>query len=281
MLVPEERIRPIMNTNTLVSPVEKLLLVDEIVRNQAEPFQSQSLPGHLLHIVTAGAVDQWAEGRPELLREGTVVWYHENEPVRGTILRAPWRFITINFIAPTLSPPPDERRVIRVDATTISLGRQLLKFWRNGRQTLASRQLNCHLTLLKLLVKLMPSTEHVLPSDTGANSWWRIEKQLRLQLDLPHTLESIRKLSGLSLRTVIRVCQAATGMPPMKRLKELRLGYARGLVQHTDLPMTEIAFRIGYSRSQELSRDYRLRFHITPRDDRTGTPNYLRIETSE
>jgi transcriptional regulator GlxA family with amidase domain len=67
----------------------------------------------------------------------------------------------------------------------------------------------------------------------------------------------------------------------MKRLKELRLGYARGLVQHTDLPMTEIAFRIGYSRSQELSRDYRLRFHITPRDDRNGTPSYLRIETSE
>jgi AraC-like DNA-binding protein len=270
-----------MNTNALVSPVEKLLLVDEVVRTQAEPFQSQSLPGHLLHIVLAGAVDQWAEGRPELLREGTVVWYHENEPVRGTILRAPWRFITINFIAPTLSPPPDERRVIRVDAATISLGRQLLKFWRNGRQTLASRQLNCHLTLLKLLVKLMPSTEQVLPSDTGANSWWRIEKQLRLQLDVPHTLESIRKLSGLSLRTVIRVCQAATGMPPMKRLKELRLGYARGLVQHTDLPMTEIAFRIGYSRSQELSRDYRLRFHITPRDDRNVTPSYLRIETSE
>jgi AraC-like DNA-binding protein len=279
--MPEERIRPTMNTNALVSPVEKLLLVDEVVRTQAEPFQSQSLPGHLLHIVTAGAVDQWAEGRPELLREGTVVWYHENEPVRGTILRAPWRFITINFIAPTLSPPPDERRVIRVDAATISLGRQLLKFWRNGRQTLASRQLNCHLTLLKLLVKLIPSTEQVLPSDTGANSWWRIEKQLRLQLDVPHTLESIRKLSGLSLRTVIRVCQAATGMPPMKRLKELRLGYARGLVQHTDLPMTEIAFRIGYSRSQELSRDYRLRFHITPRDDRNGTPSYLRIETSE
>ena len=279
--MPEERIRPTMNTKALVSPVEKVLLVDEVVRNQAEPFQSQSLPGHLLHIVTAGAVDQWAEGRPELLREGTVVWYHENEPVRGTILRAPWRFITINFIAPTLSPPPDERRVIRVDATTISLGRQLLKFWRNTRQTLASRQVNCHLTLLKLLVKLMPSTEQVLPSDAGANSWWRIEKQLRLQLDVPHTLESIRKLSGLSLRTVIRVCQAATGMPPMKRLKELRLGYARGLVQHTDLPMTEIAFRIGYSRSQELSRDYRLRFHITPRHDRNGTPNYLRIETPE
>ena len=270
-----------MDKNALAAPVEKLLLVDEVVRNQTVPFQSQSLPGHLLHLVTAGAVDQWAEGRPEMLREGTVVWYHENEPVRGTILRAPWRFITINFLAPTLQPPPDERRVIHADATIISLGIQLLKFWRDARQTPASRQLNCHLILLKLLMKLMPSAGHSIPLEASANAWWRIENRLRLQLDVPHTLASIQKLSGSSLRTVSRVCQAATGLPPMKRLKELRLGYARGLIQHTNLPITEIALRIGYSRSQELSRDYRLRFHITPRDDRHRMPSYQRIETLE
>lgn len=113
-----------MMTNALAAPIEKLLLVDEITRMDAVAFESLSLPGHLLHIVTAGAVDQWSEGN-----------------------------------------------------------------------------------------------------------------------------------------------------------LELRLGYARGLVQHSDLPMTEIAMRLGYARSQELSRDYRLRFQITPRDDRNRAPVYKGVET--
>lgn len=267
-----------MDTNALASPVETLLIVDEVVRNKAVAFRSQSLPGHLLHIVTAGAVDQWAEGRAEVLREGMVVWYHESEPVRGKILRAPWRFITINFVAPSLPPPPDELRVVHAHVATLDLGRELLKFWRDRSQTPVSRQMNCHLTLLKLLLKLTPPAGLKMMSHAGASPWWRIEKRLRLQLDEPHSLAGIQKLSGLSLRTVIRACQAATGMPPMKRLKELRLGYARNLIQHSDLPMTEIAFRVGYTRSQELSRDYHRNFGVTPREDRGHSPSYQRIE---
>jgi len=64
----------------------------------------------------------------------------------------------------------------------------------------------------------------------------------------------------------------------MKRLKELRLGHARGLVQHSDLPITEIAFRVGYGRSQEFSRDYHHRFGVSPREDRRQPPSYLRWE---
>ena len=51
----------------LAAPVDQLVLVDEMERSPTGPFQSQSVPGHLVHIVTAGSVSQWAEGRAETL----------------------------------------------------------------------------------------------------------------------------------------------------------------------------------------------------------------------
>ena len=64
----------------------------------------------------------------------------------------------------------------------------------------------------------------------------------------------------------------------MKRIKELRLSYARGLVQHSELSISEIAYRTGYSRVQELSRDYHERFKVTPREERAHGPSYREIE---
>lgn len=62
----------------IAAPVERLVLVDHIERNQTGPFQSQSLPGHLVHLVIAGSVSQWAEGRAETFGPGTIVWYYDN-----------------------------------------------------------------------------------------------------------------------------------------------------------------------------------------------------------
>jgi AraC-like DNA-binding protein len=262
----------------LAAPVDQLVLVDEMERSQTGLFQSQSLPGHLIHIVTAGSVSQWAEGRAEKFGPGAVVWYHENELIRGKILRAPWRFITINFHAPALPPPSDDRRVLRASAGTLRLGRELLALWRDRALSPLDRQLRCHQTLIELLRRVQRSIGPQNTPQPGAQIWWRIEKRLRSRLDEAHTLGTIHQLSGLSVRTLVRACRAATGMPPMKRLREVRLGYAHGLVQHSDLPITEIAFRTGYARSQEFSRDYRKSFGLSPREDRQRSPSYLKLQ---
>jgi AraC-like DNA-binding protein len=258
--------------------VERLVLVDEIGRFQTGRFQSQSLPGHLLHIVTAGVVRQWAEGRAEVVRPGTIVWYHENEPVRGEIQRAPWRFITINFHAPAVPPPPDDQRVLRAGRATLALGRKLLRLWRDRSLPPLEHQLQCHRALIELLQDVLPRAGYKPPAQPNAKVWWRIEKQLRIRLEQPISLDDIQRLGGLSLRTIIRACKAATGVPPMRRLKDIRLSFARGLVQHSDLTITEIAFRVGYARSQEFSRDYHRRFGITPREDRARPPGYRELE---
>lgn len=262
----------------LPAPVECLVLVDEIERSQTGPFQSQSLPGHLVHIVTAGTVSQWAEGRAETFGPGTLVWYHDNEPIRGTILRAPWRFITINFHALAIAPPRDDCRVLRASADTLRHGRELLELWRDRSLSPWDRQLRCYRTLLELLGPILRGTGLETPQQPGAQIWWRIEKRLRSRLEEKHNLATLHRLSGLSVRTIIRACRAATGLPPMKRLREVRLSYAHGLLQHSDLSITEIAFRIGYARSQEFSRDYRKHFGLSPRQHRQRSPSYLQLQ---
>ncbi len=266
------------NRAGLAAPVERLIFVDELERGQTGRFQSQSLPGHLLHIVLAGAVRQWAEGRPEVFGPGVVVWYHENEPVHGEILRAPWRFITINFLAPALPPPPDDRRVLRPNRLAQGLARKLLTLWRDGDLPPLKRQLACHRVLIELLQHLLPPAGFATAAQPAAKLWWRIEKQLRARLEDTRTLADLQRLSGLSLRTLNRACQAATDQPPMRRIRSLRLGYACALVQHSDLPITEIAFRVGFARPQEFSREYHRHFGITPRDHRRRPPDYRRLE---
>jgi len=93
-------------------------------------------------------------------------------------------------------------------------------------------------------------------------------------LDESIDLDAIARLAGMSTRTTNRACKAATGMSPVQRLRELRMTHARGLLQHTDLPVTEVAFRIGYARVQEFPRDFKKRYGHTPREARNAESDY-------
>lgn len=232
-----------------------------------------------MHITLSGEVKQWAGGRPERFRGGDVVWYHEAEPVEGEILHAPWRFITISFVAPGLAPPPDGQRVLRSGPRTIPLARQLLEIWRNRQRSALERSLLGTARLADLLLDLAPLAELQSPGAiypaNARERWWRTERLLRLHLDAAIDLAEIARLAGMSARTTNRACKAATGMTPVRRLRELRMTHARGLLQHTDLPVTEVAFRVGYARVQEFSRDFKKRYGQTPRQARNAEPDYV------
>jgi transcriptional regulator GlxA family with amidase domain len=111
-------------------------------------------------------------------------------------------------------------------------------------------------------------------SDRQSQHWWEIEAKIREDLSRAIDMQWLQTAGGCSERSIGRACKLATGMPPMKRVKELRLSYARGLVQYSQRSMTEIALEVGYRRVQELSRDYRHRFGVTPRQDRSTEPEY-------
>ncbi len=269
------------NFPTIDVPIEQVVLVDEVVRPDATSFRSSSTPQHLIHVTLSGEVKQSAGGQIEHFRGGDVIWYHEAEPVEGEILKAPWRFITISFTAPGLSPPTTDRRVLPGGTHTIPLARQILEIWRNQQRPALGRSLLCTARLVELLLDFAPVTElpepgRIYPAN-ARDRWWNVERLLRQRLDTPIKLADIAKLAGMSSRTTNRVCKAATGSSPVHRLRELRMTHARGLLQHTDLPVTETAFRVGYARVQEFSRDFKKRYGQTPREARKAVPDYREL----
>lgn len=263
---------PVDRNIGLQAPIQKILLVDEITRPEAVRFSSVSTPGHLLHLVEEGKVRQHAEDRVANLHPGNLVWYHQGEPVDGLILRAPWRFITVGFLAPALLPPPETHRVIPSPTRAARKLRALLQAWRNESQSAAIRSLQCmallHGLLLDVLPRFMASAGNGHDMDSLPHRWWRLEKLLRDRLDHSLKLDDMARLGGLSARTAARACQAATGMTPAHRLKVIRLQRASSLLQLTDLPITEIALMTGYGRVQELSRDIRKAYGEPPREVR-------------
>ncbi len=250
--------------------VQDVMLVDRLTRSRTGPFRSASLPGHLIHVVVSGRVEQSAGGVTQRFGAGQSIWYHEDESVRGRVLQAPWTFYTVNFRAPNLSPPALDQRVGRVSPSLMRRMDHLLRAWRQADAPEIVRRLRVHALLLEILSELIPSEAHRHSLAGPTQLWWRIESELRRDLSQQIDLALMQRISRRSQRSIIRACHLATGLPPMKRVKALRLSYGRGLVRYSDLSMSEIALRLGYGRVQEFSRDYRGHFDGTPSGERRG-----------
>ena len=151
--------------------------------------------------------------------------------------------------------------------------RGLAPAWREQGPPLA-RHLRSFARLQELLLEVLPLDTQQHRSDRQSQLWWEIEAKVRADLSQSIDLEWLQEVGRCSERSIGRACQLATGMSPMKRIKELRLSFARGLVQYSQRSMTEIALDVGYPRVQELSRDYRRRFGVTPRQDRSKELEY-------
>jgi AraC-like DNA-binding protein len=254
--------------------IQSVLLVDKLIRPNECSYRAPSLPGHLIHFVISGEAEQEVSGRHQTLTPGTIVWYHENEPVRGEIIQAPWEYYTVNFVAVQLPPPPFDQRVIRANQGLVGRFDALLATWRNGELSAIKRHMQVLALLLELLTDVMPTASFQHRVDMETHLWWDLEAKLREDLSRPIDLRLMQNLSRRSRQAIIRACHSAVGMPPIKRVKEIRLSYARGMVLYSRQRLTEIALSLGYSRVQELSRDYHKRYGLTPTEDRAAGGDY-------
>ncbi len=258
--------------------VTAIRLVDEITRRKTGPFEAVSLPGHLIHVVTEGEVEQEAGGIVERFGAGDSVWYWENEPVRGRIVKAPWRFCTVSFTAPSLPPPPPNERVKPVSKRAVTWMRDLLLVWRNTQLPPVVRHIRLHALLLEVILELLSDTAREQCAEAEAGLWWQLEAALRADLSQPVNLSVLCDLSHRGERSIFRACKKATGLPPMRRVKQVRLSHARGMLQFSHLSISEIAYDVGYERVQEFSRDYRKHYGCTPSETRKAGPTYLKWE---
>ncbi len=256
------------------SPVRQVLLCDLYHRPAGHVGLAHSLPGHLIQLTIAGRTEHEVEGRRYVLEPGSLLWYHEVEQVKLRVLGAPWSFYTLNFLAESLQPPPFEQRVTRIGPAAQRHFPALLAAWRDTAIAPMSRQFRVHAALNALLADLLPEfnlgQSQPFEMNEAARLWWAVENRLRRNLAQPMNLTQLARSTGKSPATLARACHAAVGLPPMKRLKQIRMNLARGLAQRSQLRIKEIAQRVGYERAHEFSRDYHKHFGRSPRADRSG-----------
>ena len=51
-----------------------------------------------------------------------------------------------------------------------------------------------------------------------------------------------------------------TGCTPLQYQKSIRLNHARSLILTSDLPITQIAYQVGYESASQFSREYKRMF---------------------
>jgi AraC-like DNA-binding protein len=82
------------------------------------------------------------------------------------------------------------------------------------------------------------------------------------------TLAELADLVGLAPTYLAGLFAREVGQPPHRYLNERRVERARQLLRATDLPVTAIAFEVGFGSGQHLARVYRQLTGASPRDHR-------------
>jgi AraC family L-rhamnose operon transcriptional activator RhaR/AraC family L-rhamnose operon regulatory protein RhaS len=80
----------------------------------------------------------------------------------------------------------------------------------------------------------------------------------------PIDLDQLARIAHMSNRNFIRNFQAAMGSSPIAYVIQLRVNRGASLLRRTQLNVTEIAFRVGFSDSNYFARQFRKLLGVTP-----------------
>jgi AraC-like DNA-binding protein len=248
------------------SIVQRIMVVNRYDRDADFTYAGSSYPGHLLHLTVEGEVHEEVGGRVLRQRPGDLIWYHENELASGRVLIAPWVIYSVNFLAPSLPPPPFEQRLRSGMLHLRPFFTSLMEVWYDLSVPPAVREMRVQSGLLSLLSQITDYPTQA--ADKAGELWWTLETAIRRDMSIPADLKRLAALCDKSPATIARSCRRAVGVSPMKRLRQVRMALARGLVRQSELSISEIAQRLGYKRVHEFSREYHHFFAKPPTTDR-------------
>jgi len=260
---------PFVSPPGIPSPVERITGMWEFSFSSHHHGVCHSTPSHLIHLVTRGRYRLRTDGREYEIHAGDVIWYYESENVEWLSNDTPVTFYSVGFDAPWLPPPPLEARVFPGSRTLRRAFEAL--FDASLLAQPVSRNLGMHTALLQMLAEVhrcqaragSPAV-NVSTSNTPAQLWWGVEKNVRTTRCFRPTLEELSDWAGCSRASLCRACHAATGVSPIRRLRDLRMAEAKGLLLLSTMNVSQIAEYLGYLRVHEFSREYRKYFHHAP-----------------
>jgi len=97
------------------------------------------------------------------------------------------------------------------------------------------------------------------------------------------SLDALSSVAGLSLNHFARAFQQSLGMPPHRYLLRRRLEHVEQLLRETQLPLSQIALKVGFSDQSHLARHFRRLTGVPPSLARRWSgsqQDYLRVSRS-
>ena len=246
---------------------------EESHRMEGFRFGELNPVGQLLFIAVSGRAELDLNGVHYPLQPGTIAWLREAEWLRVAIFKAPWTCLRVRFTAGALPFVDSENRVKHLGTKHLYTARELLSAWTSPNS--AARSLLVHGLLSQLVGRLLLDSRAVVarPGDT-ASPWWRVETEVRRNLARTYTLAELCTMAGTNRVNLELAARDATGLTPIRRVRQMRLMHAQTLMRNSNLLLKEVAVAAGYTRLHEFSRDYRRLFGLSPHKHRTlGYPD--------
>ncbi|MBT7614723.1 MAG: GlxA family transcriptional regulator, partial [Rhodospirillaceae bacterium] len=101
---------------------------------------------------------------------------------------------------------------------------------------------------------------------------------MEAELHSPLPVAQIAKMTGVSSRHLERLFRKHLGQTPQLFYRELRLRQARSLLRSSDLPVSDVAYSLGFSTPSYFAKCYFELFGLLPRDERSRLPLFEVIE---
>ncbi|MBF0194722.1 MAG: helix-turn-helix transcriptional regulator [Magnetococcales bacterium] len=96
------------------------------------------------------------------------------------------------------------------------------------------------------------------------NAVMRVRDRLLADLRAPPSLETLAIEVGMNSKQLNKAFRSFFGQTVFEYLRDVRLEHARLLLEKHDLPLKEIAWRIGYIHTNNFSNAFTTRFGISP-----------------
>ncbi|MCK5576217.1 MAG: helix-turn-helix domain-containing protein, partial [Sphingomonadales bacterium] len=105
-----------------------------------------------------------------------------------------------------------------------------------------------------------------VPDDGGRLA--RVMDGVRAELSAAHDVDTLAREAGMSVRTLHRRFQEATGLPPAKWVAEERIKHAKDLLETTSLSIEQVAAHCGFGGAEVLRHHFRKSMGLSPQNYR-------------
>ncbi len=97
-----------------------------------------------------------------------------------------------------------------------------------------------------------------------------VDEHIRQHFHQPISMGELTRIAGISVAQLERYCKRVFHLTPRQMIHKARLEHAHRLL-HSDLPITEVALRCGYTDHSAFSRQFKHLTGFTPRQYRQAT----------